>query len=197
MQQLVTHPATRDTRDLWPCSEPRPGPDHGRVTDALTEAPERSSPGRGRPTLWFIPIGLAILVLIIVGVIFLSGGSSGVTDQQQLASVQRACREWSGNSAASLGTSSASAACSTMADWMGQELQSGHMTGPMMWGSATTMDSVCRQWMGTDSRASVSTTSSPGWCDDMASWMEQHIGNDSMMHSDMMGGDSTRNGGGP
>jgi hypothetical protein len=84
-----------------------------------------------------------------------------------------------------------------MADWMGQQLQNGQMTGPMMWGSATTMDSVCRQWMGTDSRASISTTTSPGWCDDMVSWMERHIGNwddwmmNGNMNGNMMGGDST------
>jgi hypothetical protein len=80
-----------------------------------------------------------------------------------------------------------------MADWMGQKLQSGHMTGPMMWGSATTMDSVCRQWMNTESRASLSTTASPGWCDAMVSQMQQHIGNwgDWMMNGNMMGGNST------
>ncbi len=174
---------------------PRPRPYRGKVTDTLKEKPDGTSPVK-RHAIWLIPIGLAVVVLVVVGVIFFSSDSSGVTDQQQLASVQRVCKEWSGNSAASLGTSSASAACSTMADWMGQQLQNGQMTGPMMWGSATTMDSVCRQWMGTDSRASISTTASPGWCDDMVSWMERHIGNwdDWMMNGNlngnMMGGDS-------
>jgi hypothetical protein len=146
--------------------------------------------------MWIIPIGLAVVVLIIVGVIFFSSDSSGVTDQQQLASVQQVCKEWSGNSAASLGTSSASAACLTMADWMGQRLQNGQMTGPMMWGSASSMNSVCRQWMDTGSRASISTTASPGWCDGMVSWMQQHVGNwdhwmmNGNMSGNMMGGDS-------
>ena len=176
------------------CS-PRPRSYHGKVTDTLKEKPDGTSPVK-RHTIWLIPIGLAVVVLVVVGVIFFSSDSSGVTDQQQLASVQRVCKEWSGNSAASLGSSSASAACSTMADWMGQQLQNGQTTGPMMWGSATKMDSVCRQWMGTGSRASISTTASPGWCDDVVGWMEQHIGNwddwmmNGNMNGNMMGGDS-------
>ena len=146
------------------------------VTGTLTETPNGASQVR-RHTIWLIPIGLAVVVLIIVGVIFFSSESSGVTDQQQLATVQRVCKEWSGNSAAKLGTSSASAACSAMADWMGLRLQNGQMTGPMMWASSSSMDTVCRQWMETDSRASISATASPGWCDDMVNWMEQHVGN--------------------
>jgi hypothetical protein len=160
------------------------------VADTLTEAPDGTSPVK-RHAIWLIPICLVVVVLIIVGVIVFSSDSSGVADQQQqLASVQRVCKEWSGSSAAVLGTSSASAACSTMADWMDQQLRNGHMTGPMMWGSATTMDSVCRQWMDTASRASISTTASPGWCDDMVSWMEEHMGNwgDWMTSGTMMGG---------
>jgi hypothetical protein len=161
------------------------------VNGTLTEAPNGTSLVK-RHAMWLIPIGLAVVVLIIIGIIFFSSDSSGVTDQQQLASVQRVCTEWAGRSASSLGSSSASAACSTMADWMGQQLQNRQMTGPMMWGSASSMDSVCRQWMNSGSRTSISTTASPGWCNDMVSWMQQHIGNwgDWMMNGNMMGGDS-------
>jgi hypothetical protein len=175
------------------------------VTDTMTKAPEgtitkapEGSSSVKRRAIWLIPIGLAVVVLIIVGVIFFSSDSSGVTDQQQLASVRRVCTEWAGSSASTLGSSSASAACSTMADWMGQQLQNEQMTGPMMWGSAASMESACSQWMETDSRASISTTASPGWCNDLVSWMEQHIVNwsDWMMNGNMMGGDSAGYGSG-
>jgi hypothetical protein len=77
-----------------------------------------------------------------------------------------------------------------MADWMDKQLRNGKMTGPMMWGSAPTMGSTCRQWMDTESRASISTTPSPGWCNQMVSWMEQHVGDwgNWMMNGSMMGG---------
>jgi hypothetical protein len=166
------------------------------VTTALKEMSDGTSPVR-RHALWLILILLAVATLIIVGVIVFSSDSSGVSEQE-LASVQRVCGEWTGNSALSLGTSSASTACSAMADWMDQQLRNGKMTGPMMWGSATTMGSTCRQWMDTVSRASISTTPSPGWCNVMVSWMEQHIGNwsDWMMNGNMMGGDSAGYGSG-
>jgi hypothetical protein len=158
------------------------------VTTALKESSDGTSPVR-RHALWLILILLVVAALIIVGVIVFSSDSSGVSEQQ-LASVQRVCGEWTGNSAPRLGTSSASTACSAMADWMDQQLRNGQMTGPMMWGGATTMGSTCRQWMDTDSRASISSTPSPGWCNQMVSWMEQHIGNwgNWMMNGNMMGG---------
>jgi hypothetical protein len=147
---------------------------------------------------WVILIGLVVAALVIVGFLIFSSDSSGVTDQQRLASVQRVCGEWTGNSAPRLGTSSASTACALMADWMDQQLRNGDMTGPMMWGSATTMGSTCRQWMRTQSGASITTPPSLGWCNNMVNWMEQHINNwdDWMMNGNMMGGASSGNGSG-
>jgi hypothetical protein len=77
-----------------------------------------------------------------------------------------------------------------MADWMTEQLHSGRMTSSMMWGSATTIGATCRKWLGTDSRVSISSSASPSWCDEMVSWMEQHIGNWDrwMMSGHMMGG---------
>jgi hypothetical protein len=161
------------------------------TTTALKDSPDGTSPFR-RHALWLILIGLVVAAVVIAAVILFSSDSSGVADRQQLASVQRVCGEWSGNSAPRLGTSSASATCSGMADWMDQQLRNGQMTGPTMWGSATALGSTCREWMDTDSRASISTTASPGWCSEMVSWMKQHIGNWNgwMMHGNMMGTDS-------
>ncbi len=152
-----------------------------------------------RHAIWLIPIALAVAVLAIVGLIVFSSDSSGVSDQRQLASLQRVCEQWSGTSAPMLGTSSASSACTTLTGWMNEQLQSGRMTGPMMWGTATAIGTTCRQWIGTDSRSSVSATVSPAWCDEMVGWMEHHIENwnDWMMNGSMMGGDAAGTGGGP
>jgi len=165
----------------------------GTMTDTARGTPQtlRRTKTRRRG-IWLVAVGLAAAVLIIVGIVAIRGNSSpstGAIANQQLASVQVACQQWSGSLAPTLGNASASAACSTMAAWMSEQLRNGRMTGSMMWGTATAMAATCRQWMGTDSRPTVSGTASPAWCDEMVSWMEQHIGNwhDWMMNGDMMG----------
>jgi hypothetical protein len=141
--------------------------------------------------MWLVAVGVVVPVLV-VGIVVFSGNSpstTGAVAEQQLASVQEACQQWSGSLAPTLGNASASAACTTMADWMSRQLRNERMTGPMMWGSASAMGATCRQWMGTDSRSTISGSPSPAWCDQMISWMERHIGNwhDWMMNGDMMG----------
>jgi hypothetical protein len=76
-----------------------------------------------------------------------------------------------------------------MAEWMDKQLQNGQTTGPAMWGSPTTLGSTCREWINTYSRDSISAAASPGWCNEMVGWMQEHIGNwdDWMMHGNMMG----------
>jgi hypothetical protein len=172
-------------------------PNDGKVTDTLNEVPDGTSSVRHH-AMWVILIGLAVAVLVIIGVIVFTSDSSGVTVEQQLASVRHACLQWSGNSAPKLGTNSASATCSTMVDWMNQQLRNGQMTGPMMWSTATAMGATCRQWMSTSSRITISATASSAWCDEMVGWMEQHIGNWDgwMMNGNMMRGDAAGNGAG-
>jgi hypothetical protein len=158
------------------------------ITTAQKGSPDGTSPAK-RNTLWLIPIGLVVAAAVIIAVILFSSNGAGVTDRQQLASVQRVCGEWSGTSAPRLGTSSASTACAAMAGWMDQQLQNGQMTGPTMWGSPTTLDATCGEWVGTHSRAAISSAVSSSWCNEMVGWMQQHIGNwdDWMMHGNMMG----------
>jgi hypothetical protein len=167
------------------------------VTDTLNEVPDGTSSVRHH-AIWLILIGLAVAVLVIIGVIVFTSGGSGVTAEQQLASVRHVCVQWSGNSAPRLGTNSASATCSTMAAWMNEQLRNGKMTGPMMWGTAAAMGATCRDWLNTESRASISASASSAWCDEMVGWMEQHIGNWDgwMMNGNMMGGDAAGNGSG-
>jgi hypothetical protein len=165
-------------------------PDDGRVTDTLSTVPDGTSPVRHH-TWRVILIVLVVAILVIIGVIVFSGGSSGVTAEQQLASVRYACTQWSGNAAPGLGTTSASTACTTMADWMNEQLRGGQMSGPMMWSSSASLGATCRDWMSTESRASVSGTASPAWCDEMVGWMERHVDgwHGWMMTGNMMGGD--------
>lgn len=138
------------------------------------------------------------LVAVGVGILVFRGNDSSSTataaSQQlasaQLASVQQSCQQWSGRSAPSLGQSSPSAAwCTTMTGWMGQQLRNGRMTGATMWGSATTLQATCQQWMAAGSGSTSGGMAFPAWCGQMADWMAQHVGNwgNWMTNGNMMG----------
>jgi hypothetical protein len=157
-------------------------------------------PRARRRSTWLLAVGLAaiMLVAVSVGIVVFRGNNSSSTgtaaSQQlasaQLASVQQSCQQWSGSSAPALGKGSPSSAwCTTMTDWMGQQLRSQRMTGAMMWGSATTLQATCQQWMATGSGSTSGGTASPAWCGQMANWMAQHVGDwgNWMMNGNMMG----------
>ncbi|HVA06007.1 MAG TPA: hypothetical protein VNG12_04615, partial [Acidimicrobiales bacterium] len=155
----------------------------------VQETRDLDAPGGagGRRRLWVVGGTIAVIALIIVGIVVFSGGGASSTSSiadQQLASVHQVCQQWTGSTAPRLGNTSANVACTTMANWMTQQLHAGRMTPTMMWGGATALGDTCRQWMGTDSRSTVTGADSPGWCDQMVAWMEQHIGNwdNWMMH---------------
>jgi hypothetical protein len=158
-------------------------------------------PRASRRSTWLLAVGLATIMLVAVSVgimVFRSNNSSptGTAASQQLASaqltsVQQSCQQWSESSGPTLGSGSSSSAwCTTMTDWMGQQLRNGRMTGAMMWGSATTLQTTCQQWMATGSGSTSGGTASPAWCGQMADWMAQHVGNwdNWMMNGNMMGG---------
>ena len=169
----------------------------GTMTDAREERPTATQPEpkvrRRRPLMLVIGLAAAVVVAAVaVGIALARDDNSSSTNAvaaRQLASMQQACQRWTGSSAPALGDTSASASCAAMTDWMGQQLQGGHMTGVMMWGSATTMRDTCSQWMATGPSATASASSSQAWCDAMVTWMGQRIGNwdDWMMNGRMMG----------
>ncbi len=66
------------------------------------------------------------------------------------------------------------------------QLTDGQLTGSMMWGSATVLRSTCLQWMTTENSGMAGGSA---WCDQMVSWMSQHVGNwdQWMMSGHMMG----------
>ena len=166
------------------------------MTDLLrplpTSTPHPSKVGRRRRAVLSAGLAVGLLVAAIavgVGVSRDDNPSSpGALAPLQLASMQQTCEEWTGASAPHLGGASASVACVAMTDWMSQQLRSGHMTGTMMFGSATTMGAACSAWMATEPAAIASGSTQP-WCDDMVTWMTQHIGNwdEWMTHGRMMG----------
>jgi len=103
------------------------------MADTVRETPRSTS---ARPEVrhlgrWLLAACLAVVALVIAGVVIFNGGGSSRTadaNQQQLASVKTACQQWSGSSAPALGDASARDACTTMANWMNQQLRDGRMT---------------------------------------------------------------------
>jgi hypothetical protein len=153
---------------------------------------------RGRSTS-LLAVGLAAIMLVAVGVgivLFRSNNSSStrIAPSQlasaQLTSVQQSCEQWVGSSASTFGNGSPSSAwCTAMTDWMGHQLRNQHMTGAMMWGNATTLQTTCQQWTAAGAGASSGGTASPAWCGQMANWMAQHVGDwgNWMTSGNMMG----------
>lgn len=74
-----------------------------------------------------------------------------------------------------------------MTGWMRQELDQGHMTGPMMWGDPADLATTCRNWMSADPGSPAGVD--PHACDDMVAWMASHAGDWGgwMMSGHMMG----------
>jgi hypothetical protein len=126
-----------------------------------------------------------IVAAVTIGIVVAGYDRSAAAPQ--LTSTARACRQWTDSYAPSVGSAPTGAWCTAMTLWMGQQLHSGHMTGPMMWSDTTSMRNACRQWMSSGPPA-VSGVSSQA-CDDMVTWMAQHAGNWAswMMTGRMMG----------
>jgi hypothetical protein len=172
------------------------------MTYTMQTIPTSTPPQRraSRRSTWLLAVGLAVIILVAVsvGIVVFRGNNSSSTGtaasqplaSAQLTSVQEACQQWAGSSAPTVGNGSPSSAwCTAMTNWMGQQLRSQHMTGAMMWGSATTLQTTCQQWMAAGSGATGGGTASPAWCGQMANWMAQHVGDwgNWMTSGNMMG----------
>jgi hypothetical protein len=126
------------------------------------------------PWIAFAVAALAILTLAVFSITGLLSTASSAN--QQLVSVRQICQQWSGTAAPTFGNSSARSQCTSMVDWMGQQLSDGRMTAPMMWGSPTDMGTTCRQWMVSRSHVPMSGAAQASWCHHMVSWMEPRFG---------------------
>jgi hypothetical protein len=133
---------------------------------------------------------VAVIAAVVAIAITLSDDTPSTTSLSaiQIAAIQKTCLQWSGGSAASpvSGGTSAGTACRSMTGWMDEQLHSGHMNGPVMWGNPTALGATCRQWMAAGPGSGE--TSSSAWCDQMVAWMTQHVGNwdNWMMNGQMM-----------
>jgi predicted anti-sigma-YlaC factor YlaD len=172
------------------------------MTDTMQTIPTSTPPqprasGR-RSSLLAVGLASIIVVAVAVGIVFFRGNNSSSTGtaasqllaSAQLTSVQQSCQQWAASSAPTLGNGSPNSGwCTAMTDWMGQHLRNGRMTGAMMWGSATTLQTTCQQWMATGSGSTSGGTASPAWCGQMANWMTQHVGDwgNWMTSGNMMG----------
>jgi hypothetical protein len=160
------------------------------MTDTLQQSPSASSPEptvkRRTATRFAVGVAVAVVVVVVTIGIALSRGATPA-DAQELASIQRACQQWTGAYTSSAGRGPTAAWCASMTDWMRQQLSSGHMTGHVMWSNPSIMGSTCRQWMATGSSATLGIN--PQACDQMVTWMIQHVDNwDTwMMSGHMMG----------
>jgi hypothetical protein len=138
-----------------------------------------------------------MVVAVTVGIVVFRGSNStstGTAVSQQLASaqlnsVQQSCEQWAASSTPAGDGAPSSAWCTTMTDWMGQQLHNERSTGAMMWGSATTLQTTCQRWMAAGSGSTSGGTPSPAWCGQMANWMAQHVGDwgNWMTSANMMG----------
>jgi hypothetical protein len=146
------------------------------MTNTLQHVPTQRAPEPGlkrRGTIRLIAaLAAAVVVAVTIGVVLTRHDSPA--GAQQLTSTERACQQWTGTYAPPDGTAPSGAWCTAMTRWMGQQLRSGHMTGPMMWGDAASMRSTCRLWMATEPAASSGV--GPQACDAMVGRMAQHAG---------------------
>jgi hypothetical protein len=151
-----------------------------------------TEPATSRRRAWLIPAVIALVALIGIGVgigVAVStdddDDGAAVSDASRISSVQQACEDWMGSSR---GPRPSSDWCTRMGGWMNDQVRSGNMQGQMMWGDPDRMRSTCRQWMSSDSTATTSAAAGD-WCDDMVTWMQDHMDGDWaawMMHGGMM-----------
>ena len=159
------------------------------MSDALPYVPGLSAPEpttRRRIKIRFIAVvAVVIVAAVMIGVVLAHHDSAA--GAPQLTSTERACQQWSGSYTPSDGSAPTGAFCTAFTSWMGQQLHSGRLAGPMMWSDTTAMRSTCRRWTSTGPAAASGVR--PQVCDDMVTWMAQHAGNwdNWMMTGRMMG----------
>ena len=92
----------------------------------------------------------------------------------------QACQRWLEESTTSTEAVPDQGWCDGMGDWMYDQMANGSMMGTTIWGSPEAMLNACVQWTtaspGSDTPATGATTSATAWCEQMVTWMSQHMG---------------------
>ena len=125
---------------------------------------------------WLAPLAVVVLAAAGLGIGLAVANNDHSTDAStaaQIANVQQACQNWMGNPTRT-GVEVSGDWCSGMGGWMTQQAAAGHMGGSMMWGSRDRMLETCRRWANTTAGSTTNARS----CDDMVSWMNDHMGAD-------------------
>ena len=121
-------------------------------------------------------IGVLVVLSAITVAVFAvtrdGGDGTAAVSSRQISATGRACQQWIDTSKPASGASS-SGWCGRMTNWMNDQMASGRMTGPMMWGNPEAMRDTCRQAM-TDVQPAAGNPAQ--WCGDMVEWMAQHEG---------------------
>jgi len=148
---------------------------------------ERSSAPTAR-SQWpvVVAILIGVLVIALIGIVVANETSTfGTPTARQVAAIRQACDQWEASDRANSPPD-----CSSMADWMGQQVAEGHLTAPMMWGDAAALAGSCIGWADATSSEPVNGAGPAAWCDRMASWIQGHVGSwgNWIMPGGMMGG---------
>lgn len=127
-----------------------------------------------RQRRWIAPVAVMAIAAAGIGVGLVVANSDDRTDVSpatQIANVQQACQNWMSSST----TADVSGDwCRNMGGWMSRQLAEGHMGESMMWRDRSRMLEACRQWANTVPGSTTNARS----CDDMVSWMNDHMGAD-------------------
>lgn len=153
-----------------------------------THTPSLAGPSRW-PMVTAIAIGVAVIAVAVAtfAVIRNDDDTTGLPRRDIAATqqMQQTCRQWLDS-----GTVDSSANyqgwCTHMTGWMYDQMASGQMMGPMMWGSPDKMRAACVKAMANYQPAAGDPAQ---WCQDMVEWMSKNMGdwNDWMMNPSMMG----------
>jgi hypothetical protein len=70
--------------------------------------------------------------------------------------------------------------CNDFGNWMFDQMSTGSMRRTMMWYGPAAMIDACHQWIGTppgsDATASNGASATNRWCNQMITWMTEHMG---------------------
>ena len=139
----------------------------------MTKA-QRTASTSWRRRQWIAPLALMVVAAAGIGVGLVAANGDDRNDDSsgtQIANVQQACQNWMGSSAT---VDVAGDWCRNMGNLMSQQYADGHLGGSMMWGDRSAMLETCRQWANTE----PASTTNDRPCDDMVSWMNDHMGGD-------------------
>lgn len=152
----------------------------------MPESPVEGEPAANSRHRWRLL--LVALALIVAGAVVGGGvvaairgdsdGEARAVDVIHLANLQSACRSWRAgpNPAGNDGGGPEADWCDAMTGWIYQHLVTGQMTAMAMLGSPDATRESCGRWAAARADAAGTAAGDTRLCDEMVSWMQQHMG---------------------